>query len=260
MTDRAPRWSEFAGPTLASTLTDRSILLLPVGSIEHHGPHLPLATDLLMAELMGEKVADAAVASGLDVWLLPPVAYAKSDEHAWAPGTLWISAETLLHTLVDLGRSLTTTPARKLVFYNGHGGNIALLQVALRELHVRFGLETFLLNVSIPAGDGVDGPDEKGFGIHGGHGETSLALHLRPDLVDLSLAERAVPDQLADFTQIGFGGAPVQFGWTSDDFGSGGVVGDPTAATAEWGATLADQLVTDGVAGLAEIARFRAAP
>ncbi len=257
-------WGELSGPALAEALTEDSILVLPIGAVEHHGPHLPLSTDLLMAQLLGHRVVDAAVESGLDAWLLPPIAYAKSDEHAWAPGTLWISATTLLATLTDLGRAITTTRARTLVFYNGHGGNLALLQVALRELRTKFGLRTFLVNVSIPSGDGEtrpgSGPDEKGFGIHGGHGETSLAMHLRPELVDLSVATRAVPDHLADFELIGFGGAPVQFGWTSDDFGTGGVVGDPTEATAEWGAVLAEGLVADGVAALAEIARFHHAP
>lgn len=250
--------SELSGPALAATLTADSIVVLPTGSIEHHGAHLPLATDLLMADELAAGIVDAAVADGIDAWRLPALAYTKSDEHAWAPGTMWLSAETLLATLVDLGRSLTATPARTVLFYNGHGGNVALLQVALRELRRRFGLRTFLANVAIPPGDGLEGPDELGFGIHGGHGETSLALHLRPDLVHLDLAERAVPEHLAGFERIGFAAKPVQFGWTSDDFGSGGVVGDPTGATAEYGAALADGLLTDGVATLAEIARFDA--
>lgn len=245
------RLVELSGPALATTLTADSIVVLPTGSIEHHGPHLPLATDLIMAEVLAEQIVEAAVADGLDAWLLPSIAYAKSDEHAWAPGTVWIDAHTLLDTLVAIGRSIANTPARTIVFYNGHGGNVALLQVALRELRVRFGLRTFFLNVSVPAGE-----TELGFGIHGGHGETSLALHLRPDLVDLSLATDATPAHLARYERIGFAGAPVQFGWTSDDFGTGGVIGDPTGATAEAGAELAAQLVADGVASLAEIAVF----
>lgn len=242
---------DLPGPALASTLTADSIVVLPTGSIEHHGPHLPLSTDLMLAELLAERIVEAAAADGLDAWLLPALTYTKSDEHAWAPGTMWVDAHTLLDTLVAIGRSVAQTPARTLVFYNGHGGNVALLQVALRELRVRFGLRTFFLNVAVPAGD-----TELGFGIHGGHGETSLAMHLRPDLVDLSEAVDATPAHLARFERIGFAGAPVQFGWTSDDFGTGGVIGDPTGATAEFGAELAARLVADGVASLAEIAEF----
>jgi creatinine amidohydrolase len=192
--------------------------------------------------------------------LLPALAFTKSDEHHWAPGTVWLRPETFLATIVDIGRSVAATPAKTLVFYNGHGGNIALLQVALRELRRQFGLRTFLMGVGIPAGDGVNGPDERGFGIHGGHGETSMIMHLRPDLVDLSLAKRWVPDQIADFDYIKFNGGPVSFGWLSNDFGPSGVVGDPTGSTAEWGAELYRRSIADGVASLAEIARFDPKP
>lgn len=248
--------AELAGPTLAQTLSADSIVVLPVGSIEHHGPHLPLATDLIMADLLSSRVVDAAAAAGLDVWRLPPLAYTKSDEHAWAPGTVWIGADELLATLRGIGASVAKSGARRLVFYNGHGGNVALLQVALRELRRLFGLQTFLLNVAVPAGDGTTGPDERGFGIHGGWGETSLLAHLRPELVDSAAFARAVPDQLAGFDLIGFAGKPVQFGWLSDDFGFAGVVGDPTGATEQLGAEIAADLTGFGVAALAEIARF----
>jgi creatinine amidohydrolase len=248
--------AELSGPRLATTLTADSIILLPTGSIEHHGPHLPLATDLIMADLVSSKIVDAAVDAGLDVWRLPPLAYTKSDEHHWATGTMWISWDTLMRTLVDIGQSVANTPAKTLVFYNGHGGNTALLMVALRELRIRFGLRTFLMNAGMPAGDGIDGPDERGFGIHGGHGETSMLMALRPELVDLSVTERWVPDQIADFEHVKFNGGSVAFGWTSNDFGPSGVIGDPTAASAEWGSELLSRSVTQGVAELREIARF----
>lgn len=246
---------ELAGPALNSTLSAESIVVLPTGSIEHHGPHLPLATDLLMADILAQRIVEGAAATGIDAWLLPALSYTKSDEHAWAPGTIWVGAHTLLDTLVAIGRGVAATPARTLVFYNGHGGNVALLQVALRELRVQFGLRTFFMNVTIPAGD-----TEQGFGIHGGHGETSLAMHLRPDLVDLTHAVDATPRHLSRFERIGFAGAPVQFGWTSDDFGTGGVIGDPTGATAAHGEDLATQLIAEGGASLAEIAAFRSGP
>ncbi len=249
------RWADLPGPLLAERLTADSILVLPTGAIEHHGQHLPLATDLIMAETLAARIVDEAAAAGHDVWLLPALGPTKSDEHAWAPGTLWLSAETFASVLADLGRSIAATPARTVLFYNGHGGNIAPLSVALRELRRRFGLRTFLDGVRVPAG-----PDELGFGIHGGHGETSLLMHLRPDLVDASVWSRAVPEAIADFDRIGFAGAPVQFGWLSDDFGFGGVVGDPTTATAEAGAAIADDLVAAGVATIAEIARWPIGP
>jgi creatinine amidohydrolase len=251
---------ELSGPALSAALGEDSIVVLPTGAIEHHGPHLPLATDWLMADLISRAVVEEAAAGGQDVWLLPPLAYTKSDEHHWAPGTVWLTAETLLQTVVDIGRSVAATPARTLVFYNGHGGNIALLQVALRELRRRFGLRTFLMGTGMVAGDGVNGPDEHGFGVHGGHSETSMILHLRPDLVDMGQARRWIPDHLLDTEFVRFNGGPVHFGWTSDDFGPDGVVGDASGANAAWGAELHATAVRNGVAQLAEIARFRHRP
>lgn len=245
------RWDERSGPALAAALTETSVLVVPVGAIEHHGAHLPLATDAIMAEQLATRIVETAVAAGHDAWLLPTLAVTKSDEHAWAPGTLWLSGETFSHVLADLGRSIAATAARTVLFYNGHGGNIAPLTVALRDLRRRFGLRTFLDGVAVPAG-----PAEHGFGIHGGQGETSLMLHLRPDLVDSSAFARAVPEAIVPFERIGFAGRPVQFGWCSDDFASGGVIGDPTPATAAEGARLAERLVADGVATIEEISRW----
>lgn len=254
--DSGRELTDLTGPRVASVLSDASIVVLPVGSIEHHGDHLPLATDLIMADEMSARVVAEAAAVGLDVWRLPPVAYTKSDEHDWATGTIWIGAEDLLATLRGIGRGVAATPARTLVLINGHGGNVPVLGVAIRELRRLFGLRTFVMSVAVPSGDGTRGPDEQGLGIHGGWGETSLLMHLRPELVHMSQARRAIPDGLADYQHLGFGGAPVQFGWLSSDFGFDGVLGDPTGSDAESGSQIADTIVADAVAALHEIARF----
>jgi creatinine amidohydrolase len=109
----------------------------------------------------------------------------------------------------------------------------------------------------VAAGTGEHGePGEFGMGIHAGYAETSVVMHLRPDLVDESLFERSVPEHLAGFQQIGFNGYPVTFGWLSDDFGPSGVIGDPTGATAEAGARMFGHSVELAVAALGEISRF----
>ena len=97
---------ELPGPSVATTLTADSIIVLPTGAVEHHGPHLPLSTDLLVADAMSALVVEAAVAAGLDVWRLPAIPYTKSNEHHWAPGTMYIGWDTFMRTLVDLGRSI----------------------------------------------------------------------------------------------------------------------------------------------------------
>lgn len=250
--------AELPGSDVASTLTAESIVVVPTGAIEHHGPHLPLLTDSLLSESVAAAAVTRAAEGGLDVWQAPTLTITKSDEHSWAPGTLWLTASTLLSVLTDLGRSVALTPARTIVFLNGHGGNAALLQVANRELRRLYGLRTFTMPATrVAAGDGQDGrPDEFGMGIHAGYAETSIVMHLRPDLVDQTLFARNVPDHVAGFQHIGFNGFPVTFGWLSNDFGPSGVIGDPTGATAADGARLFEQSADLAAEALGEIGRF----
>jgi len=249
--------SHLRGPEVDKALTSASVLVQPLGAIEQHGPHLPLATDLAVAEAVAEAAVPRAVERGVAAWLLPPIAYTKSNEHAWNPGTIWMSARTMLSVLEDLGRCVAATPVRKLVFLNGHGGNSALVAMANRELRLQFGLETFLAHPSMPADQGGgSAPSELGMGIHGGAEETSLMLHLRPDLVDMSKAVRAVPEHLADNEMVRFGGS-VAFGWLSNDFGDHGHIGDPTAATAAHGKVLVDGAIRAFVEVLHEVSTFR---
>jgi creatinine amidohydrolase len=250
------RLADLRAPQLAGALTDRSVVVLPLGAIEQHGPHLPFNTDWLIAERVAEAAVER-VGAELDVWLLPALAYSKSNEHAWSAGTIWLSHDTLMKVLDDIGRCIATTPARKLVFFNGHGGNSALVGVANREIRLAHGLQTFLAHPGVPPDQGgVSAPEELGMGIHGGTDETSMMLHLAPELVDMSTAVRRVPEHLADNRYVRFGGA-VSFGWLSNDFSDDGHIGDPTGASAELGATLFDGAVDAFCEALAEIAAFR---
>ena len=256
MPDSPRRLAELRGPEVDVELTDRSVLVQPLGAVEQHGPHLPLNTDDVVATAVAEASAAEAQRQGLDVWLLPTLTYTKSNEHAWSSGTIWLSASTLLAVLDDVGRCIARTPARRLVFFNGHGGNSALLNVANREVRLAHGLMTFLAHPSVPADQGgASPPSEMGMGVHGGMDETSMMLHLRPDLVDMAQAERRVPEHLAANRYVRFGGR-VSFGWLSDDFGPAGVIGDPTVASAELGKQLFEAAVTSFVESLHEIAAF----
>jgi creatinine amidohydrolase len=254
---RASDFDDHVGP--------ESILILPVGAVEQHGPHLPFNTDLIIADACARSLM-AAAGDELDLWLLEPLAYSKSNEHAGTPGTVWLGPQTMLAMLDDIGRSLGATPARKLALLNGHGGNSSLLNVACRELRLNHGLETFLLHPSLPpdqgggAAGGMDKGEsargEMGMGIHAGFAETSIMLHLRPDLVAMDRAEANVPAHLAANDHVRFGG-PVTFGWLASDFGPSGVIGDPTRADAGTGARLFKNSVEHLIEALAEIARFR---
>ena len=244
------RYAELTTEQVTSALSRDSVLVLPTGAIEPHGPHLPLATDFIVAESVSAAVVERGTAAGHDVWLLPALGYTKSDEHARLPGTIWLRAATLFDTLVDIGASIAQTPARRLLIVNAHGGNSALIEVAARELRRRYELQTFF--ASVPA---QPGPTERGLGIHAGWAETSMMLHLRPDLVHMQKAKASVADAVADATHVGFT-KTVKFGWLSTDFAESGVIGDPTEASADIGAKLFEERVDALVAALGEISTF----
>ncbi|MFI6366225.1 creatininase family protein [Nocardia sp. NPDC050630] len=250
MTTSTRHFADLTTAEVVEALSRDSVLVLPTGAIEPHGPHLPLRTDLVLAEAVSGAALDRAAAEGNDVWLLPALGYTKSDEHANLPGAMWLQAETMMRVVVDLGRSIAATPARRVLFVNCHGGNSALLEVALRELRRRFDLQTFLY-----ASPARPGPTEEGFGIHAGWAETSMMLHVRPDLVDMAKAKAAVPHSIAGHKHVGFG-KRVRFGWLADDFAESGVIGDPTGADATFGAELFESTVGSLVQAIPEVSTF----
>jgi creatinine amidohydrolase len=240
---------------LSAELTKDSIIVLPLGAIEQHGPHLPLNTDFVVADAVSRAAVDKFGAE-TNAWLLPTLPFTKSNEHAWAAGTMWLSATTMMAVIDDIGRCVASTPAKKIMFINGHGGNSALMAMMNRELRLKYGLQTFLAHPHMPADQGGSSAEsELGMGVHGGVDETSVMLHLRPDLVDLSLAVRRIPEGLAKNEQVKFGGR-VAFGWLSNDFFSEGHIGDPTGASAELGALMFASAIESLGTAMKEISRF----
>ncbi|MDP6078408.1 MAG: creatininase family protein [Acidimicrobiales bacterium] len=244
-----------SGPGVTDAIGTDSVVLLPVGAIEQHGPHLPMSVDAVIADEVASAVL-AAVCDDVDLWLLPTLTVSKSTEHAWSPGTLCLRSETMLQVLDDIATCVAGTSARRLVFLNAHGGNTSLLSVACRDIRVRHDLLTFLVHPSLPpASGGTSTKEELGMGIHGGLNETSVFAHLRPEEVNMDLAVRRVPEWMADNASVRFGGS-VQFGWTSRDFGPDGHIGDPTGANPELGRELFDAAAAGLADQVREIAGF----
>jgi mycofactocin precursor peptide peptidase len=201
----------------------RTVLAIPLGSLEQHGPHLPFDTDTRIAAALAAGLASRC--GGVTVTVAPAVPYGASGEHAGFPGTLLVGHDVLADLLVELVRSARTSFAG-VVFVNAHGGNSDAL-VAARQRSMAEGDDVLVWSPSVPGGD-----------AHAGRTETSLLLAIDPGVVRLDMAEAGRTESMATLlprlrTE---GVRPVS---------SNGVLGDPTGASAEEGRTLFDRLVGD---------------
>jgi len=222
---------------------ESTLLVLPTAAIEQHGPHLPLATDTLINNLLLGHALEK-LSPQLSIYALPPVHYGKSNEHLGFPGTLSVSASTFMAVLRDLGASISSAGFHKLVLYNTHGGNTSLIDVMARDLRAEFGLRTFALHGSGGIRfEGLD-PQERAYGFHAGEVETAFLLASAPELVDRSsytvnyIADVAKPELLRPEN------APAVFSWLTRDIAPSGVLGDPRPATAEKGARWIEEAST----------------
>lgn len=225
----------------------RPVLLVPLGSTEQHGPHLPLDTDAVVASVVAEALAvrlggDAGGPSasgdvgdgGVDVVVAPSIAYGASGEHQEFPGTISTGTEVLTLLLIEYGRSACEW-AERLVFVNGHGGNVEALAAAVPQL-IAEGRDVAWLPCA-PAPGASIGPSDP----HAGRAETSLMLAIDADRVHEHLVE---PGNTAPLVQV------------LGDLRAGGVrrvslngvLGDPRGATAEEGARRLDAIVAEAAA------------
>jgi creatinine amidohydrolase/Fe(II)-dependent formamide hydrolase-like protein len=229
-------------------LSARSVLVLPIGSIEQHGPHLPLNTDVLIAEAFSQAVV-RRWASTFDLWQLPAVSISFAREHEWAAGTLSLSLSGMVQLIADLGRTIRRSlPTRNLLILNGHGGNRGVLEAALRELRTDAGLNVCVFHPAALS-DGVGAIPE----VHAGKNETSIMLAIAPHLVRLDRLSHEQPEPKAANIQEKILDLAVAWPWSSDDerLGRGGVIGDARAATPEFG----HQLIEAAAARAADIIR-----
>lgn len=245
-------WADFRAPEFHGLDPMRTIALLPTAAIEQHGPHLPVGTDMLIAEgMLACLRAECPV--DLDLRILPVQAVGKSNEHLFAPGTLTLSAENALRVWVEIGLSVARAGVRKIVIVNSHGGNLDLISILARELRVQAGMLAVKCQwTSFGVPEGIYPPREMAYGIHGGDMETSLMLAFCPETVDMGQAQ--------DFRSSAEGAAipptgPISYGWIARDLNPQGTVGNATAATAAKGQATALHQARGLVALLREVAR-----
>lgn len=228
--------TETSGPILGRAtweeLWDRSprpLLVVPIGSCEQHGPHLPLDTDTRIALALADGLVEAFDTG--DVMITPPITISASGEHAAFPGTLSIGTEVMEEVLVELARSADWSSG--IVFVNGHGGNSVPVQRACRRL-LDEGRRVMVWSPSIRHGD-----------AHAGESETSLMLAIAPELVRMHLATPGRTEPLADLIEDIRAGGVAAVSRT-------GVLGDPTLAEATHGRALLTRLIVDLVAAVDE--------
>lgn len=212
----------------------QGVVVQPIGAIEQHGAHLPVATDALLAERM-TILALGQLPTHAKVWRLPVLSYGKSNEHLGFAGTISLRAETLMMVVRDVASSLAASGFRRLCFVNAHGGNTALLAMMAREIRVETGLMVFNTTTNANSPDPINiSPLEAQFGIHANDWETSLLLHLEPELVDMTKAAAHYPTLPKG--GVGLTGGAATAAWLTRDWSPGGVFGDPMLATSERGA------------------------
>ena len=205
--------SGLAWPGVAAVAASRT-LLVPVGSTEQHGPHLPLDTDTRIALAIA---CDAAARLPDRVLVAPAVAYGASGEHADFPGTLSVGTDALVGCLVELGRSADAFG--RVVFVNGHGGNLSALQSATATLSGE-GRDAQSWSWAVPGAD-----------AHAGRTETSMVLAIAPEVVHLEVAEAGRTEPLGNLLDaLRAGGVR--------SVSPNGVLGDPSGATVEEGRKL----------------------
>lgn len=231
----------------------RSVVLIPTGSIEQHGPHLPLDTDAFLATEVAFAAARHARSVG-PVLVTPTVSYGLSEHHMAFPGTLTLQPTTFASQVENICASLIRHGFNRLLIVNGHGGNSASLAVLIQQLGFDWDGWFAFLNYWDAARDVVeqvrDSP-QGGMG-HSGEFETSLMMHLRPDQVRTEHIQRGIVQPLYDSHSLDLLiKGPLTAHWKTHELSNSGVMGAPDLANAEKGSHLFDACV-EGIAEIIE--------
>jgi creatinine amidohydrolase len=252
------RWEDLASPEFGTLDPERTVAVLPVGAIEQHGPHLPVAVDTCLIDAVVQR-ALKRLPDGAPVLILPTTAIGKSNEHIDFPGTLTLSAETLGRVWYELGASVRRAGLRKILLFNGHGGQPQVMQIVARELRIDHDMLAVAANwFSWGVPDGLFDPSEIRHGIHAGAVETAMMLAVRPDLVDMRAAADFVPVTVADdldYPRLRALGA-AGLGWKTQDLHGEGACGDAVRATAEAGHKVIEHAAGCLTELLQELVRF----
>jgi creatinine amidohydrolase len=232
---------EMTWPEVKELVLPGTVVVVPVGAIEQHGPHLPLDTDARCAEAVAHRAAEAA--GDVTVIVAPLQSYALSGHHMEFAGTMALTSHTFLAAITELTMSLVRHGFDKIFWLNGHGGNAAALTVAARDVRNQTRVCVAVASYWDLAKDEIKAIRESGVGgiAHACEMETSLLMYLRPDLVRAEQIKKNIPKWRTPwFAMDLIQGRKVMLGHQVVDFSRSGVFGDPTLATSDKGRRFLD--------------------
>jgi len=252
------RLEELSWPAAQAAFAADALAVLPVGSLEQHGRHLAVNTDNVLGDALAEAAVRTATARGLRVLLCPSVHYGYTMHNMDFPGTMTLRTETLLALGVDLVTSLVHHGCKKIVLLNSHGSNWSILDLVGREVmnrHPEVLVATiFPIKMAAAELETLREAKQTGGMSHGCELETSLMLHLRPELVEMDKAVTDIsqPDSRFYWRDILRGSRGVALADLTRHASRTGLVGDPTVATAEKGRRFFEVIVATTVEFLTE--------
>jgi len=252
-------WADLTADDFRALDRERCIAVLPLGAIEQHGPHLPVSVD---GDLLDEEIKRCLPLLGddLTVLFLPTMAIGKSTEHIAYAGTLTLSAETTIRLWMETGASVARAGIKKFLLFNGHGGNVAAMDIVARDLREKHAMVTAATSwYQLGIDQGLFDAREMAHGIHAGEGETSMMLAARGHLVEMEKAVdfRSRGEDWAETNDfIGVGGGKVKLGWLIQDLNPAGACGNAAAASRDKGEKLLEGAARRLAAFLAEFDRF----
>jgi creatinine amidohydrolase len=251
-------WTDIRWPELAGTDRARWIAVLPLAATEQHGPHLPLETDVMIAQAYLARVRER-LPETFPVTFLPVERIGISTEHTDFPGTLTLTPETALRDWMALGESVARAGVKKLVIVTSHGGNSAAMSLVAQELRARHRMLVVATSWGrLSAPETLFPAEEVEHGIHGGAVETSIMLARYSAEVRREAIADFCPSTIAmkqDFRWLS-ARRPAPFAWQTQDLHPSGAVGDATQASAQKGERLIDQGAKAFCELLSEVDRF----
>lgn len=241
------RWDHLSWPQIKAAAERDALVLVPMGSVEQHGPHLPVGCDHILAQAMSERIAQALDARGVPVLVAPTITVANSMHHMAFSGTISLTPQTFIAAFSEQCRAIKAHGFRKIVVINGHGGNFDPVSVAGITLNAELGFPVYCMGYweGAQAAQAEILEGQKGI-IHACEGETSLMLAVDPTLVDPIYLETEGPTAMPTAAEEN---GMISTFRRMEEMTENGVMGLSRLATAEKG----ERMIAAMVAGAVDV-------